>query len=255
MSCRLRPAVLAQIKQALEENGYFLVADFDIKTESPPKTKDDSMQLIITNTSMPQFFLSTTIPVSRTETKDSYGAEFDFLVNYCPGEVNEKEYTRVRGMSKLISAIQAWAQRMKEDLNASPLARKMEEQSRLIEELSRQINEQAQEEKYFTKAEALEMKQRLSELESRFAEQITQSKLGKDETTSKLANLHQDIETLQSQVDVMQKRGFFRSVLTRMTNWVGDPGNRPLLEAGGHLIRGMLTSGSATDMTNLPPVS
>lgn len=255
MSLRLRPAVHAQIKDAIERRGFFLATDFAIVTKSSDKESDDSVRLLITYLSNPTFFFNTKIPENKTDAKDGYGLDFDFSIYYSPGEVNDKETSRVRGFAQLIQKILEWVQRIQEDLAASPQARQLQEQRQLIDDMLKQIDENDSSDKFFTREEAQEWKQRLDDFEKMFNAHIAETATSKEEIKQKTDSLHKDMDTLKNQVDMMQKKGFLRSFMGRFASWLVDPKNRPLLQAGGQFIKGVLTDGKTADVTALPPAS
>ena len=141
----------------------------------------------------------------------------------------------------LIGYIDIWGSSLREEILTLPTKRRFEEHQRLIDSLMDQF--QGLPDEYFTRAEAEEMRSKLDELESLFAAHVNTSTADSVEKEKKLEQIHQEIEALKAQLDVLKKQGFFKRLYLRLSG-VLDYETTKKLAGDSAEILGKFTSGA-----------
>jgi hypothetical protein len=116
--------------------------------------------------------------------------------------------------------IKQWRSALEEELVSLPVKRQFEEQQRLLDSLLSQFQDLPEE--YFTKAEAEDIRAKLDDFESRFTAHVNASHSDSAEKEKKLEQLHQEVEALKAQLDVLKKQGFFKRLYIRLSGIIGE---------------------------------
>jgi chromosome segregation ATPase len=140
--------------------------------------------------------------------------------------------------TELLSGITEWVIRVRNELRAIPIYRKIETQQQELEEMLKQFSDLPNE--YFSQEEAEKLKQKLEQMEEQLKQSLEQSIADKKELEEKVKSLHADMETLRQNLQVLKKRGWVNSLLVKAANWVKDPSNRELLKSGAEVAQSLL---------------
>lgn len=234
----MRTSFLNEINAVLSNGPFFELTDFKIEQS---KHKDGDTLLNITYEPDSSFKVLSRIPLTRT--KVDYSEEFVISANVFPGEINTNEYLTFNGKSKLLAGLAEWRNRVYEELMAIPVLRRSEEQRQQIEKILEDLGDL--DESYFTKDEANTLKDRLDDLEARFAESIKMHLDDKTAQEQQLGSLHAEISDLKAKTDTRTKRGWARSFAKRFVEWSEDPENRKLLGTGVEVVKGLIEAGKS----------
>lgn len=233
----LREQFLSNIRKALHRAGYF--PDDFVVTQR--QDKYDTV-LDIRYQFQPKFRF-----VARITTKAPSLGEIAFpapealgtiKIIASPGDFLKEEEFGVEESKDIIREISGWVDRVAGEIKALPEQRQIEEQRQLLEQLTAQFEEAS--EGGFTKVEAEALRGRLDELEERLTGSIRSHIENQKEANAKIRRLHREIETLKSQVEVLSKKGWTKSMMIRIANWLKDPTNQQLLKSGGELAKSVL---------------
>lgn len=161
-----------------------------------------------------------------------------YEITKCPGSFTLKEVDVVHSTDEILKQISQWLDYLWEELLSIPIVRELEFQKNEIEKIKGRL-ENIQD-LPFTKDEAENLKSRLDNLEAKFAEKFTQNELSEEDLQSKITELHNEIEGLKSTIFSLNKKGWFKSFISKTFTWLSKEENRKMLKDGTELIRPML---------------
>lgn len=215
------------LRQAIRSSDSKLISEDDIAIQANQAT--DGSQFTLTYRPEPEFFFRGTHRTSSPSGR--------LMIERAPGPVFEREQATV-GLDELSDTIAAWILRLDEDLRGRPLWRALQEQEAELNQLFEQFNDLP--EVFFSREEASELEQRLSELEAKLASHIQVSTELESDRRAQLKVVHEDIAHLKEQVQILTKPGWARSLAAKSWQWMRDPQNRALLKDGATLAKNLL---------------
>ncbi|MDP4194854.1 MAG: hypothetical protein Q8940_07385 [Bacteroidota bacterium] len=243
----LRPSLQNDIHSALISNSYFVFTDFEINCS---EGKNNNALLRITYRFDTSYFIFLTIPSQKSIINKSLinyittvqDDKADYLIEgqICPGEMAPTETVKYFGKDGLITGIKQWTVRIKEDLQAQPTNRHLEEQNKQLEELLQKFKEFPDE--YFTLDEAEKLKGRLDELEKRFAENFKTNKVKETELDKEMDEIKRDISCLKENISSFNKQNWFGLLASRSLKWIKEPSNQKMLKNGSEILKLFLPS-------------
>ena len=101
---------------------------------------------------------------------------------------------------------------------------------------------------YFSRQEAEHLRNRLDELEARLKQNLQDTIEDQTEMQTRIDELANEMSVLKENVDVLNKRGWAKALVTRTFEWAKDPANRKLLNSGAEVAKELLLPGDI----NLP---
>jgi len=185
------------------------------------------------------------VPNQMTKLPSAPGFVFDIKISVVPGRITSTEQMHATNENELLAEIGRWLQRLHEEQNATPIARRVAGVEQLIQDLYKKTGLDA-EDAPLEAAQAESMIAWIRRLESQLAESIEARKLGERELRARLESLHTQVGALVTVVgSTITKRGAVRAVFGRVFKWTSDESHRRLLAEAGTTIAGFLGDGAA----------
>lgn len=241
----IRKHYLTQIGNMIEEYKRFKEADFstvferrerDPFAEAADETEDGYVLEIIYRFE-PQFKFIATMPASDQLTPKSIYT----TITTTPGHMLITESVSNVRATELSDYIKNWLHRLDEELSSIPLQRQLEEQHKEIEFIFQQLNEIPND--FISKQEAESLRFRLDDLEERLTKNLQETVTDQKELENKIKAISDDMSALKENMNVLNKRGWAKSLVTRTFEWAKDPVNRKLLKSGVEVARELLSPG------------
>ncbi len=213
-----------------EENWPFRDTDFSVVF----KNEQTDQVLEITYRYEPKYAFTARMPlVDEVVTEPVYAA-----ITASPGKIFDKEATASVNAVALEDHIRAWLQRLDDELSSIPVQRQLEEQQQEIDKLCEQLGNIPKD--YFSRQEAEYLKGRLDDLEARLTENLRAATEDQTELQTKIDEISNDMSALKDNIDVLNKRGWAKALVTRTFEWAKDPVNRKLLKSGSDVAKDLL---------------
>jgi phosphoglycerate-specific signal transduction histidine kinase len=95
-------------------------------------------------------------------------------------------------------------------------------------------------EEYFSKEEAEQLQERLTDLEKRLTENLSQNVKDNKELSAKIESVRSDIQMLKDNVQNLTKPKLMTALLARTFDWLKDPVNRKLITSGAQVAKDIL---------------
>lgn len=235
----LRPVILNAIQGALTHDGFFATDDFSIQEEKSGHS--------IRYRHRAEFSLAFRLPAEPK--REEYGArKHPIYLAVAPGDVNFRESFSVEGLDEFIAELIRWAERIRKDLEAEPIARAVAAHRERVEQLIADLKD-VDADALFTQSEIDGIKEKLKRMEDDLADQIREHATSEKELKSSLERLHQQMAALTSQLQVLSKQSWFRTAFSRMLDWGAKKENRELLleaaKTTGKFLKDIHTNGGA----------
>ena len=228
----IRTQYLTQINGLIKDDGRFKETDFTVAFAST----DADFELDITYLFEPKYrFKAEADLANGVANGDIYVA-----LTLCPGHIFEQESFNVRA-SALTDNIKNWLSRLRNELASIPIQREMEEQRRQILDIVKQLDDVPGE--YFSKQEAEAVKAKLEDLESRLIKNLEETETNRKEAKEKIKIITDDMAVLKNDMQILSKKGWAKSLMTRTFEWAKDPTNAKLLKSGAEVVRKLLEPG------------
>ncbi len=241
----IRNKIKIDINEALNRHKYFSSSDFEIQTKGQTITIKYEYD--------PKFYFKITLP-ARVSTKtvksnhknllslqeSSQDKEIEYYEvtgKVCPGGMVLEEDIRFEG-KEIESQIEIWLSNMWQEIKSIPLNKIIEEQNTVLEQIKSRVNEISED--YFTKEESEELQSKLDALEEKLKVKIQEQASGNENINQRLKDLEYQIDVLRETVDVLNKRNWFKSSMTKMYKWISKSENRKLLKDGSKLLKPLL---------------
>jgi hypothetical protein len=226
----IRQAFLRDINQALGKSGYFRDHDFDIR--STDRSSDTALTV--------QYRYDTNYVINVAISKRISSQEDDFAVTgtASPGDMSQTEQFTVYGRDDFLGYVSAWANRLKNELDAIPVNRQLDEQRHEIDAIYEQFGDMRSE--YFSRDEAEHLKTRLAELEQHLKERVAETTKSSAASEARIAEMTREFAALKNSVDLLKKPGWFKSFSTYMASWLRNAENRAILKDGADIVKGLL---------------
>ena len=228
----LRKLFLTRVQEKLTEHHFFSYEDFEL-SQSKHESWEGYVVLRITYIHDAVYFYEATF---RTDVnKDS-----DVSARFAHGEIQMEESRDYLHLEYMMSGVYEWTVRVYEELSASPLIRKVEENQKQLEQLGDVIDNLSEE--YFTRNDAEHLVRRLEELEKLYTEKMVNSEAHIEKVQIKLEQYSADIEVLKEQVFVLTQKSWFKKFVTKTIDWgVTHPES---VRSIANLTKNLLTDGS-----------
>ncbi len=235
MSVALVEAVASALKRAPASHR---LEDFDISAKRSEQARKTSLSVIYRFAEGCWF--RAVVPEERVQPKEPPLGKAVLVIEctMSPGELTQTEHRTVRDSDGLVDALRDWLVFLRDYLNAVPVHRELDEQRRLLEQLLAEIGSAP--DTYFSREEASQVSDRLSELEGRFRDHLKQASATEAEATDRINKLERDFVELRQQTAYLTKKGWSSSLATRLARWLRDPLNQQLLKSGADIARKLL---------------
>ena len=127
--------------------------------------------------------------------------------------------------------IHSWLLRIKDDM-LNPLEKRFINNSnqKFREEIENKFDEI--EDRYFTKEEGDELRERLEQLEKIILEREHQ-----EDREDEISKMKEEIEFLKATIDTLTKKKWLKSALVKMWSWGQNEENRKLIESGVEAVK------------------
>lgn len=229
----MRASVLNEIGDLIRASKFFDVADFEITSLE----QRDANKLQIVYKYDDKYYFVAVIPRAKPSSND-----YKIRITEAPGEINEKETNVVDSKYSLTSSIQQWLRRVKEELHAVPIVREVNEQKQKLEEIFDRLKDV--EDVAFTREEAATLKAELDSLREQLIAQIQNSSSNKSELEGKIESINNDINSLKTNVEILNKPNWLRVAIARLNKWGQSPENRAMIKDGVAIAQKLISGGS-----------
>jgi hypothetical protein len=226
----IRQHYLTQVNRLIVEHKRFKESDFRVLI----KDVETKYILEITYSYEPEYQFIASMYLSG----DVVQGEVEITVTASPGEIFKREKTENVRPNQLNSHIKAWLTRLINELVSVPIQRQIEEQQREIENILGQLDDVPKE--YFSRQEAEDLRFRLEEMEARLTSNLQETVTNQAELKTRVKAISDDMAILKENINVLNKRGWAKSLVTRTFEWVKDPANRKVLKAGAEVAKELL---------------
>lgn len=234
----IRGQLKRQVNGILELNRRFKSDDFALETR---KISNNQSSLALRYRFQPDYCFNAHIHQQQKSIKTSSGVEVTGNVIsgwLCPGTMMERENIDTVGTKGLLIEIEAWLDRLQQELATVPIVRELELHTQQIEQLLQHTKTLPEE--YFTVAEAEKLSARLDELENELCENLKVSTNREDIWRAKITSLEKDFNDLRSQMFSLTQRGWLGSLLVRFARWSADADNARVLKGGVQIAKSLL---------------
>jgi len=232
----IRDKFLRDINSTIDKHQRFESSDFKVDTVSDQR--NNNITLTIKYSIEPKYKIVFKIPNSITTDKDGYSSYYIFSGNVCPGPLAYEETFSFKGETGIYERITVWLNCIWEELSSNPIVKQVENQQHQIDEIFEKFENIKDD--FFTVEEAVDIKNRLTELEETLKSHIVKNGEDKKLYEQEIANLHLDIDTLKQTVQSFKKKGWLKSFTSKVFKWTKDSENRKLLTDGYKIIREFL---------------
>ncbi len=228
----IRTHYLTQINDMIRNEKRFKEADFTVSF----KPERSTYLLEITYCYEPQYKFVAAMALDEEPVTEIY-----MTIIASPGSVFKKErYDQIHS-SKLSDHIKAWLSRLSNELASIPVQRQIEEQRQEIQQILTQLDDLPNE--YFSKQEADVLRSRLDALEASLTDNLKETATNQRELQIKVKAITDDVNGLKENINVLNKRGWAKSLVTRTFEWAKDPANSNLLKSGVEVAKRLLEAG------------
>jgi hypothetical protein len=205
----LRPAILKDINQAIEEGDFFVADDFVVRENQ------DNHEIVYLH--QEEIRLVFRFPDGPKE--DKFGQQkYRVSLSYSPGYINDTESEIVDGLPAFLSEIKKWAQRIRKDIEAEPAVRQWTAHRVRVEEVFGKLSD-IDSSTMFSKTEIETLKEKLDKIETDRAAQLQQQSQSETQLKQDLAQLHAQVEALKVQLSALNKKSWVRAAVSRMFSW------------------------------------
>ena len=117
-----------------------------------------------------------------------------------------------------------------EELTIDPVVREVEKQRNVINTIFEKIN--SKDDKNFDTEEIANLKTRLTDLESKFIEELKNTVEDKEKLAEELKELKKDFDTLKITLASLKKSGWAKGFYSKVAKWTMKKENGALLKEG-----------------------
>lgn len=235
----IRNHFLQRLSEKLGSRSFFSPEDFEIANEGGQGR--DTLSKLTIRYRFDERFRFVAVVHSAKGDPDNYSSRIPVNKIQCtfsPGGITSQDMAWVTGDNELLSLIEEWLTLCHQDLSSTPIVRELATQREAIETLLEQAREVP--DIYFSKEEAADLVNKLNDLEEQLKSAIAAREDDRAVMQQEVDALHQEFETLRSQVSVLTKRGWVGSAMVRVAKWAADPENGKLLKGGVDVVKGLL---------------
>ncbi|MBL8952042.1 MAG: hypothetical protein JNK82_14760 [Myxococcaceae bacterium] len=237
----MRVELMNDVISLIEQTGYFVAKDFVVEHKT---SKDaETSALMVQYRFDGQYLFRAILPRRRTKTKDSpfTAGEFEIGVRLSPGALSSVEEVTYRGKNELLEGIGAWLGCVRGELEALPMARRLQEQEEVLQKLVAAVGDTP--DRVPTREEVSNMQQKLKDLESKLTENIHSNFSDKAVLQQKIQELQREFTQLKSTIDGLTLRAWIGTFLVRIARWSTRPENQKLMPSGVEMARKFLGPG------------
>jgi len=224
----LRPAFLQRLQLTLEQPPRFRTLDFDIDAASDDPT---SVHVTIKHMSSEHAIVFQ---------MRQNGSRMSISGAMSPGDMTKTETFNAVDVDVLIREIRRWLKNIQEDFNAAPAVRDFLEQMAAVQTTIDSILETVEEERAFTRAEAVQTAVRLDEIEAKLEAQIravseaharaNESAAGTQRRLdNELDAMRAEIAFLKQQVATLTNKQWARAAIVHLYRWFSKPEHQALV--------------------------
>ncbi|MEK4474337.1 hypothetical protein NSQ91_14065 [Paenibacillus sp. FSL R7-0048] len=138
-----------------------------------------------------------------------------------PGEMAENESLVVTGKDGILTAIYKWLKNIEAETKAAPILREIMEHKvevdLQISELENSIKDIGQDD--FTKDEISSLIEKLNKFQEEFESRLEEEIQDKQKLRNEINNIGNEIEFLKSQIQLLTKQNWVKSLLVKSINW------------------------------------
>lgn len=213
----------SSIVKALAADPFFSVTDFQL---SPTETRSN---IVVEITYLPHSDYKFVARIDRTKTKVDGKMHPVQLVQLviAPGEMAFHENSTTHDPEGLLSGLRRWLERIKEEIQAAPIARRVAEHGKRLDELLESVGE-IEEGAHFTAGEVEKLRARLDAMEQQIAADLEVRIQDKAKLEGNLNKLSAEVEALKLQVAVFEKKSILRRFGEFTLKWFSRPENQRL---------------------------
>lgn len=159
-----------------------------------------------------------------------------------PGKLVVKEDFEFYGTYSIYTNIKQWVENLWEDLSSNPVVRELNDQKKELDDFLKQfsINNIPNGDKYFSKQETEELKERLKKVEDQLAEELKQAVSDKTKLKSELNELKKELETLKQTIPNLTKKGWVKYAISKLYIWGSKKNNQNLIKATANYGKALL---------------
>lgn len=173
---------------------------------------------------------------TRSPQRDKIG------VNLQPGEVARLDKFSLGTIDDLVASFHSWLASLPAEIEAADrIAAAIRAEEEAVAEFFDQFGEVPDEP--FSDDELTTLASALDKLRARLEEAERERGKTEADIENRITTLEQEIAMLKSRATSLKKPVWIRLFTSRLAVWLQDPKNRRLLEWGGGMIKGLLTSG------------
>jgi hypothetical protein len=235
----IRKHYLTELNRLIVAQERFRESDFEISI----KTEDDQVVLEIHYAYAREYYFTAQMELNVAE--PVYRPDVTALVFASPGIMFKTERFQDVTTSQLNEHVKTWLTRLINELMSVPVQRQIEEQHQEIQQIIGQLDNIPQE--YFSKDEGERVKAKLEDLEARLVKNLGETITDKKELEEKTNVIVQDIAVLKETIQVLNKPGWAKALVTRTFDWAKDPANRKVITTGAKVATEFLLEASKNE--------
>lgn len=230
----IRDKFYRNIISTIDRHNRFDSSDFKIEPVKESRATTLTIKYIIE----PKYKIVFKIPSSTTTNNDSYTPFYAFSGSVSPGPLAYEETFSFKGEDGVFERISNWLDCIWEELSSNPIVKQIMNQQEQIDEIFEIF--ETFDDGYFSDEEAIDLKERLDNLEESLKKQIEKNEQDKKKFDLEISKLHTDIDTLKQTVQSFNKKGWLKSFSGKVFKWMKDSENRKMLKDGYKVIREFL---------------
>lgn len=235
----IRKHYLTELNKLIVAQERFRESDFEISIN----TEDDKVVLAIYYAYAREYYFTAQMELNVAE--PVYRSEVTALVIASPGVMFKTEKFQDVATTQLNEHVKTWLSRLTNELLSVPIQRQIDAQHQEIQQILGQLNDIPQE--YFSKEEGEKVKAKLEDLEARLVKNLGETITDKKELEQKTKAIVQDIAVLKDTVQVLNKPGWAKALVTRTFDWAKDPANRKVITTGARVATEFLLEAAKHD--------
>ncbi|POZ57200.1 hypothetical protein LYSIN_01984 [Lysinibacillus sphaericus] len=202
----LTNAFLQEVEYELNGN-YFFVEDFIIET----RNYQSFIELNIVYIYLPQYKFEGEI----------YKDEARFKVEFNPGTVTTIVKRDQLSKYEFLSSIREWLKNTHTEMTKTPIARQVNNHEELLKLIQEKVNSMGENgERFFTKEEGEELRNKLNELEELYKKSVVEQYENKQTQEKELQKFNFELNTLRNHLEVLNRKNWFLSFSVRLFNWI-----------------------------------
>ncbi len=229
----LRPALLGKIDSMLDSIPLLFASDFRVSSDASGEV--DGVHLRVEYTYGDGEFFDANIPLAAEHrSPDRYHS--DLIPIKCkPGRLTAEEGESAASFRGMMECMQAWATRITEDFQLSPIFREVSAQRSVLDELGEQLNDVP--DTFATAEEAARLRDWLSQLETELKERIDQLEIATEEKEKRISQLEEEFTSLRRRANTSKVKTMLRAIVSRVYRFASDPDLPQLVENGKSIVR------------------